>query len=42
MAADSTIQDHDDKVNFMAGGTRHVVQITSTLHALCSGLDTTD
>lgn len=34
MAADSTIQDHDDIVNFMWGGPRHGVLITSTLHGL--------
>lgn len=32
MAADSTVQDHDDIVNFMAGRARHGVRITSTLH----------
>lgn len=34
MAADSTVQDHDDVVSFMRGGPRHGVLITGTLHGL--------
>lgn len=38
MVADSTIQDHDDIVNFMGGGPRHGVLITSTLHGFMQWL----